>query len=235
MTCAGVDGCRGGWVVVTSTANDALDAFWASAFAEIIAALPADTILAVDMPIGLTDAGARDCDRAARQFLGRPRASSVFPAPIRPCLQAPDRVSADTIGRRIDGRGVGAQAYNLFTKVREVDQVLIAASELTQRVHEAHPEVCFRVMAGGNGPGHSKRSTAGQAERRALLVDSLAGGPSVFKRLRQRLPRGHVGDDDLSDALAVYWTAQRIRSGQARGLPEPAPRDRFGLPMQIVY
>lgn len=57
---AGLDGCPDGWVVV------------------------------VDSPIGLTAAGQRTCDRAARATLGRPRGSSVFSAPVRSVLGVRD-------------------------------------------------------------------------------------------------------------------------------------------------
>ena len=38
--------------------------------------------LAIDIPIGIPEAGARPADREARALLG-PRRNSVFPAPVR--------------------------------------------------------------------------------------------------------------------------------------------------------
>jgi predicted RNase H-like nuclease len=47
---AGVDGCRAGWVVVHGHR-----AVVRATFADVMAALPDDTVVAVDMPIGLVD------------------------------------------------------------------------------------------------------------------------------------------------------------------------------------
>ncbi len=42
------------------------------------------------------------------------------------------------------------------------------------------------------------------------------------------------GPDDVVDAFAAEWTAERILNGQAITLPEIPDHDRFGLPMEIV-
>jgi predicted RNase H-like nuclease len=93
-TLAGVDGCRAGWLVVLAhpLARDAQahQVRLCASFAEVLHLEPAPTIIAVDIPIGLLaepQPGGRDCDRLARQWLGR-RASSVFTPPIRPLLDA---------------------------------------------------------------------------------------------------------------------------------------------------
>jgi predicted RNase H-like nuclease len=44
-----------------------------------------------------------------------------------------------------------------------------------------------------------------------------------------------VADDDILDAFAALWTAERITSGVAVTLPENKPLDSTGLPMRIVY
>jgi predicted RNase H-like nuclease len=87
---AGVDGTRDGWAVVIMEA-DRFSIRKEAAFSNIFDGTTDFDIVAVDIPIGLLDAyevGVRVCDRAARSFLGRPRGSSVFPAPVRPVLAA---------------------------------------------------------------------------------------------------------------------------------------------------
>lgn len=56
-----------------------------------------DTFM-IDVPIGLPDRGARECDKAARRRLGPSRGSSVFPAPIRRILAATSYIEACAIG-----------------------------------------------------------------------------------------------------------------------------------------
>src|SRR5688572_28361536 len=82
---AGVDGCAGGWVCVLEEGTR-LTGLVATSFAELLNRLPADAIVAIDIPIGLPDKGARICDLEARSFLRPPRARSVFAVPIRAAL-----------------------------------------------------------------------------------------------------------------------------------------------------
>ena len=47
--------------------------------------------------------------------------------------------------------------------------------------------------------------------------------------------RSIAGLDDLYDALAALWTAQRIDRGRSGTFPDDPPTDARGLPMRIVY
>jgi hypothetical protein len=100
---AGVDACRAGWVVALAGgtgsgggAFDDVEVQVVATFAEVLG-LGAATV-AVDIPIGLPDAGPRVCDVAARRLLG-PRRSSVFPAPVRAALDAHRRGWEATLAR----------------------------------------------------------------------------------------------------------------------------------------
>lgn len=76
-----------------------------------------------------------------------------------------------------------------------------------------------------------KRSGFGFAERLLLLESHFGDG---FANLRASVPTRDVADDDLLDAAAALWTAERIKVGAAVRLPERLVRDRFQLPMSIV-
>jgi len=175
---AGVDGCRGGWCVVTTNHP----AFVCATFVEVLKTCPEGPIY-LDMPIGLPRPGqSRPCDTLARQQLGR-RACSVFSAPAREWLGQPFKAL----------RGVSLQAWNLFARIAEVDAVM--TPQLQTRVREAHPELVWRVRL-GHPPVHSKRSPEGRAERLALLPDP-AGEPP---------PRG-ASRHDLVDAWGLWLAA----------------------------
>jgi predicted RNase H-like nuclease len=80
---AGADGCRDGWIVVRETRPGRALSWQVIPSLQVLFEGPnAPTILAIDIPIGLPERGARVCDIAARALLGPGRASSVFPAPI---------------------------------------------------------------------------------------------------------------------------------------------------------
>src|SRR6478672_10250511 len=82
----GVDGFRGGWVGARVVGTQVEWLLLPDAQA-VVEASTAAAATAVDAPIGLPEAGPRDCDLAARRLLGV-RGVSVFPAPVRAVLAA---------------------------------------------------------------------------------------------------------------------------------------------------
>jgi predicted RNase H-like nuclease len=139
MLAAGADGCGAGWICVTRElgAQEIASACFESARA-LFAQKPSPDLIAIDAPIGLTDAGTRDCDRAARREERR----------------------------------------------RPVDQHF---------------------------------------------------GSAVCEVVRDRFLVRDVGHDDILDAFAALWSAERILRGVSQSLPDRAPTDCFGLRMEIVY
>jgi predicted RNase H-like nuclease len=213
---AGVDGCRGGWVVVHDGA-----AFVRSGFAAVLAALPPDTVVAVDIPIGLADRhepGGRDVDRAARVHLGAKR-SSVFSSPPRCVLGA--RTLAEA--RRRGGR-LTLQTLNLLPRIEDVDGVI--TPPLQTRVFEVHPELSFAAMDAGTPVLAPKRTQAGSRRRRELLARS---GVEVPAR-----PPG-ASTDDLLDACALAWSARRVVDGVASRIPDAPRCDDRGLRMELRW
>jgi predicted RNase H-like nuclease len=192
-----------------------------TSFAEVLALRPA--AIAIDMPIGLADAGPRACDIEVRRRLGVRRAS-VFPAPIRPVLPATDYQDALTIGRAVDGRGMSKQAFHLLPKVRELDVAITPRRQRT--IVECHPELCFTMMRGAPCP-NPKRTAAGRAER-VLVLDT------VFPGITDLLTGPHRGakSDDVLDAFATAWTARRVVDGTAEHVG--GTLDARGLRMEIV-
>jgi predicted RNase H-like nuclease len=226
---AGVDGCRTGWVVATEAGADVVPTF-----AGVIAAVPDDSIIAVDIPIGLEETysrGGRECDRHARKLLGRLRGSSVFPAPPRPALGCLIRstvgktavAARDLAAARARGWPATLQGLNILPKIEEVDAVMTPV--LQTRVFEAHPELCFLALNGGRPLLHNKRVRAGRDQRWALLE---AAGIARHPR-----PQRGEAEDDLIDACAELWIARRIARGEAVRVPHDPPHDARGLRMEI--
>ena len=231
---AGSDGCSFGWFRASREMQTGALRFDAVRSVEELTTLhPEPTVLALDIPIGLTDAGQRECDRAARRCLGWPRRTSVFPAPIRPALMAASRQEASRLTAERDGRRVGAQAWALYPKIRAVDAWLASGGCEQGRVREVHPEVCFWAWNGGRPMAAGKKSRAGRRDRLELVEGWL--GEGVLQRARGTLLRRDVADDDILDALAALWTAMRMARAAADTLPGRPPTDATGLRMEIVY
>ncbi len=223
---AGADGCRRGWVFVHQI-DGHLDAMVAPTVREALDRLPADTVLAIDIPIGLPKAGDRPCCKEARRVL-QARRSSVFPAPVRACIDARNHDEARDLHSRADGRRISAQAWAIVPKIREVDELLRADHSLRRRIYEMHPEVSFCRWQ-GEPMKHPKKKTPGHLEREAL-IDGVWPGERI--RLWEKVRR-EASRDDFNDAFSALWTARRITEGTAVQLVS-AELDQEGLPMRIV-
>ncbi|MBI4201651.1 MAG: DUF429 domain-containing protein [Chloroflexi bacterium] len=235
FTLAGVDGCKGGWIVVA--ADRKLSSLTVGVFptvSTVLAAYPELHVMAEDIPIGLldTEPGERSCDREARAVL-MARRSSVFPAPRRFLLGVTPYSKANALSKEQAGRGLSAQTYNIMDKVREVDDVVRVTGQGT--VREVHPEVCFWAMNRKRPMTHYKKTPQGRLERRLLLATHLE--EDLVQASEAQAPRrGIAGLDDLYDALAALWTARRILEGQSERLPRGlVQRDSLGLAMEINY
>ena len=223
MKVLGVDGCKRGWVAVAQDDGQFREARLFSRFEALVSSYPDVEIIAVDIPIGLLDTEPRPPDREAKRLLGR-RASSVFLTPPREVLEAPTYAEARARARKRHYQGVSAQAYRLREKIFEVEAVAAA----DRRIHEIHPEVSFRALA-GRPLSWNKKSWNGVFERRSLL----AGAGLVFPP--ELGDAGREGSDDVLDAAVASWTARRIAREEAESLP-PAPRPgRTGRLIAIWY
>lgn len=234
MKLIGIDGCRAGWVVVTADESLSwLDFAVAPTITPVVDLVAhAGTLAVIDIPIGLPDSGPRACDMAARDVLGRPRNSSVFPAPCRAALQAASYEEACERNAKASGKRVSRQLYGILPKIREVDAAISPALQASLR--EAHPEVTFAALARtGRGPEHAKRTPDGEAERLALL----RGIVPRFDLAREhaRLGPARVARNDIVDAVACLATAYRTTREAALVLPRGhVPLDGRGLRMEIV-
>jgi predicted RNase H-like nuclease len=230
MILQGVDGCPGGWIAASldlDTGRVTGKVFPLDANL-LLRDSPA-VVTAIDIPIGLPSSAPRRVDGEARKLLG-PRASSVFPAPARAALAAQSYVEACAASQAACGKSLSQQAYGILPKIKAVDAVLRQNPGLVDRVLEVHPELCFYFWAGRQPMRHPKLSGFGFVER-LELVRTVFG--QAAEEIRETVPRSEAGDDDILDALAALWTAQRIHGGRAERLPQVAEQDENGLPMQM--
>jgi predicted RNase H-like nuclease len=229
---AGVDGCPAGWVaVIEQTETRSITAHVFLTFRDLVTAVDA-TVIAIDIPIGLTECHARECDILARRRLGPMRGRSVFPAPIRPALQAPTDAAAKAASMAAQQKGISQQALAIYPKIREVDAALRADAALRRRVVEVHPELTFSTWKGAPILP-TKKKVEGHAIRRKLIATDF--GPQAFESARNQIERRHASNDDIADAFAALWTARRIISGTSQTLPADPPNDSEGLPMRMVH
>jgi predicted RNase H-like nuclease len=209
MRVAGVDGTKNGWVAVVLEdgrfAEDVLISPIESSFNELH-----DTeVVAIDVPIGF---GPRAADGEARKFLAV-AASTVFSTPSREVLERPYG----------PGLGISAQAHALGPRILHVTNL----AQTDNRIREVHPEVSFRAMNDGRALSYRKKSAGGALERIALLRHHGIHMAELRETATAPL-------DDVLDAGAGAWSAQRIALGIAETLPDP-PERVDGMTLCIWY
>jgi predicted RNase H-like nuclease len=217
----GVDGWRGAWVgallegrSVTLLALEDVPA---------VLAVPGVDLVAIDMPIGLSDDGVRSCDVEARRRLGR-AGSSVFPAPLRAVLKAAGYDDACTLSVAASGKALSRQAWNLVPAIRQLDDAL--GDPPTDHVVEVHPELSFRALDVG------VRDRKGSARGTVQRLRALRSVMDVEEALAQA-PTG-VPVIDALDACAAAWSARRLADRRG-GCVGDGALDSRRRPMRICW
>lgn len=232
----GLDGCPAGWFYV-GLSEAGQPAFGIARSAGEVAALGEGARLAlIDIPIGLHEDGAaeRQCDKEARRLLGRPRASSVFPAPVRQALEATSYEDACRCNFAITGKRISRQGFHICRKIREIDRLLRDRADLRPVFREMHPEVAFWGLNGAQPTMHSKRRAAGRRERLQILSKHLPNAQAIFLEAANTFRRRDVGRDDILDAMVGAVTGW-IGHGRLSTVPARPERDRSGLPMEMAF
>lgn len=218
----GVDAYKSGWVALALRNGSVEGCELYGHISELIRDHPGARIIGVDIPIGLPGRHPRQADVEARRFVG-PRRSSVFSTPPRAVLEAPTYKEALAVAQALGGPGISQQSFALAPKILEVD----AAASSDDRIVEVHPEVSFRAMA-GQPIDFPKRSWNG-----LLLRHRLLGANGVL--LPDDLSEGGLAPaDDVLDAAAAAWTANRVAEGEAKTLPDP-PEERSGGHTIVIW
>jgi predicted RNase H-like nuclease len=200
-------------------------------FTSLVAMVPEDALIAIDMPIGLPDricGPGRAAEQAVRPLL-KGKSASVFSMVGRAAVMA-EATHAETcrIARAHSSppRAISRQGFNILPKVREVDRALRANPHLVTRVRETHPEAVLTMLSGAPVTA-SKKSAEGEARRRDILRAHGLDLPAALPRLAD------AARDDFIDAAICLACAERILAGLARPFPSPPDVDASGLPIAI--
>ncbi len=222
MVVVGMDGCREGWIAVVWR-DERVDVHWWSSIDVLGREVPDAEAVAIDIPLGLSQSGDRRADQLARQRL-RGRASTVFNAPPRACLESGEYDGANELSRRHGAKGLSRQSFGLLPKIREVDAYWRSAP---CSLYEVHPELSFARLNGDVALA-SKKSWEGVLSRR----DALAGVGISLDGFRGA-PARRAAPDDVLDAGVCAWTARQIILDQVQCLPDPPEVDATGREMCI--
>lgn len=213
----GVDGARGGWVAVWLQMAQFHSATYFATLDRLLAETAQALVVAIDLPIGLTS-GKRDADVQGLELLG-PRRNSLFLMPPKE-LAGLEYMNAQTLWQGKPGEGFSKQTWAILPTVLAAADPIRRADPFGARIIEVHPELSFMEMAEGRPMVYSKRTWNGHRERLAVLASHGLSVPDEIGDLRNASP------DDVLDAFAAAWTADRFWRDEALSVPElPAQRD----------
>src|SRR5262249_31227913 len=140
------DGCKSGWIVVEANVDLSKAALEVASNWNAVKSDAA--IVAVDMPIGLSERGVRQCEVEARKLLS-PCASRVFKTLPREALRFAqnDWIAANQWSKARGFGGLSKQIWNIRPKINEIEAVI--TPETQARIWEAHPELAFARLNHG--------------------------------------------------------------------------------------
>ena len=231
---AGVDACKGGWIVAKSAAWPCREVPTLAVCPDFrtMLALTADCRrVAVDIPIGLPSGRhLRTCDVEAKKLLSGHNTSALFYAPPRETLSAESPREFQSLHRKFRGTGAGLPVWGFLPKVKEANASMTTA--LQKRVIEFHPELTWFRVAGENL--ESKHTPEGIAERKKILRKFV---PDLERVLRWKDFLGRAAaHDDLLDALIGIGVARASLRDSPYHLPaRRSETDKTGLRMEIWY
>lgn len=221
---AGVKPCATGWLVAVGKLHGTTFApeepRVLETFIDVLDQRPSFATIALNAPVGYLESpqpGGRECDRVARALLGR-RGGAIPSAPVRSLL---DEGSDRTAG------GISAVTRKLLPRYIEVAAEMAPYRQRT--VYEVSSEMSFYQLNDDTPLRWSKRTEAGQEERRTLLARKIPGGERIYDYKLPRVPYSH-----MLDVAAFMWTARRIFARAAIRTPEDPQWDEQGLRMEIV-
>ena len=234
-TAVGVDGCKIGWFYFRrDRASISFDI--AVNLENLLNALPLNSRIFIDIPIGLLDGGVegRDCDKIARKALRSPRASSIFPAPAYPTLSAIGYEDAKRLNLGATGKMLSQQAFAITPKIREVNNYLAANLDPGYLIREIHPEICFWGLNQRQAMKHPKKKPPGFEERLHVLEKILPNIRTIIDGPLQKYTRSVVSRDDILDAL-VGMVVASTADDNLKTMPPKPKIDTRSLPMEMVY
>ena len=235
ILCIGIDGCQSGWV--SSYRENQME--WKFEIFPTIENLwkvfSNAKLVLIDIPIGLKDKGRepRLCDKAARKYLTRTRSSSIFPTPCRASLYADSYIDANQINRKLTGKGLSKQTWNISGKIKEVDILLRNNSEARHVFIESHPELCFAALSNSTPMKHYKKKEDGIKERLFVIESFCKNSKQILNEVILQFSKKELSVDDILDAWILAISGSKGISN-LRFLPDSFEYDSEGLPMRMA-
>ena len=228
----GLDGCRYGWVCCQI--QDKKISFVLLKHISDITKLNS-SIMFIDIPIGLGDKKVkRTIDVELRKLLSKNRKSSVFTPPIMEVLEVENYKIGNEISKKISGKGISIQSWNISKKIKEVNDFLLTKNSYQCNLFESHPELCFESI--NKKPLiYSKKTDNGIMERLEILNQHISLNHKKVTDFYGKFKSNMLKKDDIIDAAVLALSAKLWSKNGKCQITQEIPHDSNGIPFKIRY
>ena len=224
----GVDACPAGWVGVVIDPQRRASVFVApdiTGLVDLVRERHDVPVVAVDIPIGLPDAGGRQADAEARRALVG-KASSVFSTPVRAALEAATYEEAPGGQPRRDRWAHQRQRPGVRPAREGAAGRRVGAGTARRARDRGAPRGELRPDGRRARCWRARRTPTASAPAARRSPRTASWRPPWFRG-------AGFGEDDLLDACAVAWTAVRHALGVSESFPEVPEVFSDGIPAAI--
>ena len=228
----GLDGCRYGWVCCQI--QDEKVSFVLLKHISDITKLNS-ILMFIDVPIGLGDKKVkRTIDIELRKLLSKSRKSSVFTPPIMEVLDIENYKIGNEISKKISGKGISIQSWNISKKIKEVNDFLLNKNSHQCNLFESHPELCFESI--NKKPLiSSKKTDNGIIERLEILNQYISLSHKKVTDFYGKFKSNMLKKDDIIDAAVLALSAKLWSKNGKCQIMQEISHDSNGIPFQIRY
>jgi predicted RNase H-like nuclease len=231
MNTIGIDACKYGWCGIGHINKKMVWGCFTD-LDDLLECHPNLERILIDIPIGLSSKKfRRTVDTKARKFLKK-RKSSLFSPPSREALFANTYKEALAINRKIEGKGISIQAYNIGSKIKEVDEWADQKPKHIE-IFEAHPELCFKTLNNEEDLLFSKHDKQGIEIRKQIVFQHQKKLKAVFDDIIKNYKRKEVKPDDILDAMALCII--NLQNKSLKYVEDNNDRDERNRKVRIVY
>ena len=225
MPVCGIDGIKGGWVIVEMEDGTFTKARIVQT-KEIPGVIAKKDLALIDIPIGICEHTWRNVDAQAKKLLAH-RHASVFAIPPRAVIQGvKDYKEALNRSKKLTGKGFSKQAWNILPKIMEVEELLLSGAIPPGRLRETHPELCFLTL-NHSTPLPSKHTEEGKTTRMKILQRYTTNTPVFINKISNL-----CGICDIMDAMVCALCAELVLKNGEKAIG--GKKDSKGLVMAIV-
>ena len=203
----GVDGTSSGWVAsIGSSQKKCLHTIKSLENLDELFSDHPDSLVVIDMPIELNEKNyLRECDILAKRYLGKNFQSSIFIPPLKKVLKCDSYREANSLSKKIVGKGLSKQSWHLKNKISEVQDFC----KLSNKIYEGHPECSFKMLK--SQPLEAKKKSVNGIFERLDLLRKVGLDPlSTSLKLENNTA---IKIDDVLDSMVLFVTALRIVEG----------------------